>query len=65
MDYAYYPDHRDPMQFSVADYINNQWRGVITLTKEGKWVSENGKTFNTRIGAANDNAPGSPPLRPI
>jgi hypothetical protein len=39
MDYAYYPDHIDPVKFTVTDNTNNEWRGVITLTKEGKWLS--------------------------
>jgi hypothetical protein len=63
MSYTYYQDYLDPSKYSVLDDSNNEWRGVITRTKDWKWESENGKIFDTRTEAANDNAPGSPPLR--
>ena len=64
MKYTYYQDYKDPSKYSVADDANNEWRGVITRTEEGKWKSESGGIFDTRSEAADHNAAGSPPVRP-
>jgi hypothetical protein len=66
ISYSYYQDPKDPSKFSVADLNNNQWRGVITRTRYGKWQSESGRVFRTQTEAADQNALGSsPPSRPL
>lgn len=47
----YYRNPSDPSQFSVADNVNHEWRGVITQTEDGKWRSGKGKVFGTARGS--------------
>jgi hypothetical protein len=63
MGYAYYADHSDPSKFNVRDSARNEWRGVIKRTHEGKWESEDGKLFDSRDAAAQNNDSGRPPLK--
>jgi hypothetical protein len=65
MSYAYYSDHRDPSRFSVQDIAKNEWRGEVTRSNDGKWESENGRVFDTRDEAAEDNDPGTPPSHQV
>jgi hypothetical protein len=59
--YGYYADPRSSTRFHVLDIGKNRWHGVITLTGDDKWESENSRLFDTPEEAADDNGPARSP----